>query len=102
MLTLFHHPLCPRSRYVHLIFGEYGIPARLVKNGFGSAERISAAQPSRRLPVLVTEGQPPIPGATVIAEYVEKPIRRADRIACCLIWQGAGLKCGGSQIGSTT
>ena len=24
MLTLFHHPLCPRSRYVRLILGEYG------------------------------------------------------------------------------
>lgn len=34
MLTLFHHPLCPRSRYVRLIFGEYGIAARLVEERF--------------------------------------------------------------------
>ncbi|MGB8529864.1 MAG: glutathione S-transferase family protein, partial [Pseudolabrys sp.] len=30
MLTLFHQPLCPHSRYVRLILGEYGIAARLV------------------------------------------------------------------------
>ena len=31
MLTLFHHPLCPHSRYVRLVLGEYGIAARLVE-----------------------------------------------------------------------
>ncbi|MFY9686848.1 MAG: glutathione S-transferase family protein, partial [Pseudolabrys sp.] len=34
MLTLFHHPLCPRSRYVRLIFAEYGIAIRLVEERF--------------------------------------------------------------------
>ena len=34
MLTLFHHPLCPLSRYVRLIMGEYGIEARLVEERF--------------------------------------------------------------------
>jgi glutathione S-transferase len=34
MLTLFHHPLCPHSRYVRLILGEYGIGVRLVEERF--------------------------------------------------------------------
>ena len=34
MLTLFSHPLCPFSRYVRLILGEYGMPARLVEERF--------------------------------------------------------------------
>ena len=25
MLTLFHHPFCPHSRFVRLALGEYGI-----------------------------------------------------------------------------
>src|SRR5512135_1059994 len=34
MLTLFHQPLCPRSRYVRLILGEYGIQARAVEERY--------------------------------------------------------------------
>ena len=66
MLTLFHQPLCPRSRYVRLIFGEYGIPARLVEERFWERrEEFLLLNPAGELPVLVTEGQPPIPGRLV-------------------------------------
>ena len=34
MLTLFHHPFCPHSRYVRLILAEYGIRARLLEERF--------------------------------------------------------------------
>ena len=34
MVTLFHHPLSPQSRYVRLILSEYGIPVRLVEERF--------------------------------------------------------------------
>jgi glutathione S-transferase len=34
MLTLFQHPLCPHSRYVRLMLGEYGIEPRLVEERF--------------------------------------------------------------------
>ena len=34
MLTLFHQLLCPHSRYVRLILGEYGLEARLVDERF--------------------------------------------------------------------
>jgi len=73
MLTLFHHPICPRSRYIRLIFSEYGIPVRLVEEKFWERrEEFLLLNPAGELPVLVTEGQPPIPGAAIIAEYVEE------------------------------
>ena len=34
MLTLFHHPLSPASRYVRLILTEYGVPVRLIEERF--------------------------------------------------------------------
>src|ERR1043165_8205990 len=73
MLTLFHHPIYPRSRYIRLIFSEYGIPVRLVEEKFWERrEEFLLLNPAGELPVLVTEGQPPIPGAAIIAEYVEE------------------------------
>jgi glutathione S-transferase len=73
MLTLFHQPLCPHSRYVRLILGEYGIAARLVEERFWERrEEFLQLNPAAELPVLVTEGEPPIPGAAVVAEYIEE------------------------------
>jgi glutathione S-transferase len=83
MLTLFHQPLCPRSRYVRLILGEYGIAVRLVEERFWERrEEFLALNPAGELPVLVIEGQPPVPGATVIAEFVEEthPQSGQDRL----------------------
>src|SRR5207244_1817681 len=31
MVTLFHHPFCPHSRFVRLALGEYGLEARLIE-----------------------------------------------------------------------
>ena len=31
MLTLFHHPFCPHSRFVRLALGEFGDTPRLVE-----------------------------------------------------------------------
>jgi glutathione S-transferase len=73
MFTLFHHPLCPHSRYVRLILGEYGIAARLVEERFWERrEEFLLLNPAAELPVLLTEGEPPIPGAMIVAEYIEE------------------------------
>jgi glutathione S-transferase len=73
MLTLFHQPLCPLSRYVRLILGEYGIEARLVEERFWERrEEFLLLNPAGEIPVLVADGQPAVPGATVIAEYIEE------------------------------
>jgi glutathione S-transferase len=71
MLTLFQQPLCPLSRYVRLLLGEYGMGARLVDEKFWERrEEFLTLNPAGTIPVLVDEGQPPIPGAAVIAEYL--------------------------------
>ena len=71
MLTLFQHPLCPHSRYVRLMLGEYGIEARLVEERFWERrEEFLLLNPTGEIPVLVTDGQPAVPGATVIAEFL--------------------------------
>src|SRR5882762_4524947 len=73
MLTLFQHPLCPHSRYVRLIFGEYGIEARAVEERFWERrEEFMLLNPAGEIPVLVVDGGPAIPSATIIAEYVEE------------------------------
>ncbi len=71
MLTLFQHPLCPHSRYVRLMLGEYGIEARLVEERFWERrEEFLLLNPTGEIPVLVTDGQPAVPGATIIAEFL--------------------------------
>jgi glutathione S-transferase len=73
MLTLFHQPLDPRSRFVRLVLGEYGLDARLVDERFWERrEQFLVLNPAGAVPVLIDEGQPPIPGAAIIAEYLEE------------------------------
>lgn len=73
MLTLIHHPLCPRSRYVRLILGEYGIEARLLEERFWERrDEFLLLNPAGEIPVLVADGVPAVPGATVIAEFIEE------------------------------
>ena len=84
MLTLFYHPLCPFSRYVRLILGEYGIEARLLEERFWERrEEFLLLNPAGQIPVLVADGQPAIPGASIIAEYIEEtlpPEHTEDRL----------------------
>jgi glutathione S-transferase len=73
MFTLYHHPFCPHSRFVRLICGEYGLDLRLVEErGWERREAFLTLNPAGTTPVLVIEGQPPIPGAAVIAEYLDE------------------------------
>jgi glutathione S-transferase len=73
MLTLLHHPLCPLSRYVRLVLGEYGLEVRLVEERFWERrEEFLLLNPAGEIPVLVQDGVPPVPGATVIAEYLQE------------------------------
>ncbi len=84
MLTLLQQPLCPLSRYVRLILGEYGIEARLVEERFWERrEEFLALNPAGEIPVLVADGLPPVPGAAIIAEFIEEtrpPSEGEDRL----------------------
>jgi len=73
MLTLFHHPICPHSRFVRLSLEEYGHPPRLIEERvWERREEFLALNPAGTTPVLVEEGAAPIPGPGVIAEYLDE------------------------------
>jgi glutathione S-transferase len=94
MLTLFHHPFCPHSRFVRLVLEELSLPVRLVEErAWERREEFLRLNPAATTPVLVEEGAPPIPGAGVIAEYLDEthaaasvppvrllPLEVADRV----------------------
>jgi glutathione S-transferase len=73
MFTLFHHPFCPHSRFVRLALGEYGLDLRLVEErAWERREAFLALNPAGTTPLLVTEGIPAVPGAAIIAEYLDE------------------------------
>jgi glutathione S-transferase len=73
MLTLFHHPFCPHSRFVRLVLGEYGIAAHAVEERvWERREDFIALNPACTTPVLVEEGIPAVPGAAIISEYLDE------------------------------
>ena len=73
MLTLFHHPFCPHSRFIRLALGELGLEARLIEErAWDRREAFLVLNPAGTTPVLVEEGCPAVPGAAVIAEYLDE------------------------------
>jgi glutathione S-transferase len=73
MLTLFHHPICPHSRFVRLILEEYGVTPKLVEErAWERRPEFLMLNPAGTTPVLVEEGASAVPGAGVIAEYLDE------------------------------
>jgi len=73
MLTLFHHPFCPHSRFVRLSLAEYGLPVQLIEERvWERRNEFLIINPACTTPVLVEEGYPAIPGAAPIAEYLDE------------------------------
>jgi glutathione S-transferase len=73
MPTLFHHPFCPHSRFIRLALSEYGLAVRLVEERTWERRRdFLVINPAGTTPVLVDDGHPPVPGAAIIAEYLDE------------------------------
>src|ERR1700721_965940 len=73
MFTLFHHPFCPHSRFIRLAIGEHGLDLRLVEERvWERREAFLVLNPAGATPVLLSEGRPAIPGAGIIAEYLDE------------------------------
>jgi glutathione S-transferase len=73
MLTLFHHPICPHSRFVRLVLEEYGLPVRLIEERVWERRPdFLMLNPAGTTPVMVEEGVPAMPGAGLIAEYIDE------------------------------
>ena len=81
MLTLLHQPLCPLSRFVRLMLAEYDIDVRLVEERFWERrEEFLVLNPAGTIPVLITDGIPPVPGAAIIAEFIEETCPPPDAV----------------------
>jgi glutathione S-transferase len=73
MLTFFHHPFCPHSRFVRLALAEHGLEPRLVEERvWERREDFLMLNPAATTPVLVVEGYPPVPGAPTVMEFLDE------------------------------
>jgi glutathione S-transferase len=73
MLTLFHHTVLASCRFVRIAFGEYGEELSLVEEmPWARRKEFLALNPAGGLPVLLAEGDTPIVGHGVIAEYLDE------------------------------
>jgi glutathione S-transferase len=73
MLTIFHHPFCPHSRYIRLALAEYGLEYRTIEErAWERRQEFLMMNPAATTPVLVAEGYPPVPGAATITEFIDE------------------------------
>ena len=73
MATLFHYPFCPHSRFVRLVLAEYGEPVDLVEERtWERRQEFLALNPAGTTPVLVEGDGLAVPGASIIAEYLDE------------------------------
>ena len=73
MYTLYHHAFCPHSRFVRLVLGEYGLDLTLMdERPWDRREEFLKLNPAGTTPVLLADDMPAIPGAGIIAEYIDE------------------------------
>jgi len=73
MATLFHHPLCPHSRFARIVLAEYGLEPELVEERtFERREEFLAMNPAGQTPVLIDNDVGAVPGADIIAEFLDE------------------------------
>ncbi|MEJ0095746.1 MAG: glutathione S-transferase family protein [Methylocella sp.] len=73
MISLYHHPLCPHSRFVRLLLGEYGIEPELIEeNVFERRRDFLILDPAGQTPVLVEHPGIVVSGPATIAEYFDE------------------------------
>jgi glutathione S-transferase len=72
MPRLYHHPLCPHSRFVRLILSEYGVATELVEERASDRRpEFLALDPAARTPVFIDDDGAVVTSA-VIAEYLDE------------------------------
>ena len=68
---LIHHPDCPHSRLIRLALHEYHFSVDLVpERVWERRSEFLVLNPAGTVPVLLVDGQPPIPDVATIAEYL--------------------------------
>jgi glutathione S-transferase len=72
MAILYHHPFCPNSRFVRLVMGELGMDPELrEERAWERRTEYLALNPSGSTPAFL-DGDLVVPGAGVIAEYLDE------------------------------
>jgi glutathione S-transferase len=73
MTVLYHHPMSTASRFVRLIFSEYGVPSELIEEPIWEKRRdFIALNPAATLPVYVDDNMRTLCGATIISEFMDE------------------------------
>ncbi len=73
MLTLYHHPFSPASRFVRLILAEYGANFDLIaENPWERRRDFLMLNPAGQVPILIENDGPPLCGAGPIMEYLDE------------------------------
>ncbi|SEC95941.1 MULTISPECIES: glutathione S-transferase family protein [unclassified Beijerinckia] len=73
MPVLFHHPLCPHSRFIRIALAEYGLEPELIEErAFERRNEFLMINPAAETPVLVEPNQLVVPGVGNIAEYLDE------------------------------
>ncbi|OYU48349.1 MAG: glutathione S-transferase [Rhizobiales bacterium PAR1] len=73
MAILYHHPVDPHSRFIRLVMAELQMEASLEEERVHERRReFLALNPAGTIPVLVEHDGQVVPGANVIAEYLDE------------------------------
>lgn len=73
MAILYHHPFCPHSRFARLVLAEFGLDVDLIEEKvWERREGFLALNPAGTTPVLAEEQVTSVPGATIIAEWLDE------------------------------
>ena len=73
MPVLYHHPMSTASRFVRLIFSEYGVQSELIEEQIWEKRKdFLAVNPAGTLPVFVDDNMRALCGPTVISEFLDE------------------------------
>jgi glutathione S-transferase len=73
MISLYHHAFCPHSRFVRLALGEFGIEPELIEERPWERRRDFLLLNAEGVtPVMSEDSAPSVPGAEIIAEYLDE------------------------------
>jgi len=72
MPTLLHHKLDPSSRIARLMLAEYGVEVTLEDSSpWRRDERLMGLNPAATVPLLLTDGMPPVIGLLAVLDFIE-------------------------------
>ena len=73
MPVLYHHPMSTASRFVRLIFSEYGVQSELIEEQIWEKRKdFLTLNPAGTLPVYVDDNMRALCGATIISEFLDE------------------------------